>query len=703
MDADRTHMDHESLSAPDSTLPWYRGLRGFLLIVLGLTFSTNFAIGFSLLSTKQTEDIMAQSEKQASTAANTLLSSLQTLMLAGDAQFAHDWLERVRHEQGMQEVKILRRDGVEAFLDLNTIHQVNDYLGSEMFRRHALPEAEHSSTLAEQLKPAIAGNTVILKDKPEELTFLMPIRKEEACNACHGYDESPVRGVLQLTVSTHDAVLHAEEMRQMLALIMVVGSILLALFLYMMVHFKVIRPVQNMAVATRKIAVGELSARATIENNDEIGALATSLNRMAMSLQSTTVSRDYFDNIINSLVDMLFIINHDGVITMANPAASSVLGYELEDLIGLRMDQLLRVTMQEDHLATQDAVEGWMLCADKGEIPVLLSVSAFDTDSGQHQAIYAARDMTKQKKAERELRLAAKVMDTVSNAIMVADADARIQLINPAFTEITGYSPEEAIGRNPSILRSGRQSDEFYKEMWGKIHSEDHWEGEIWNKHKDGHIYPEWLTINVMRDEDGALSHFVSTFIDITERKKIEHKLTYLAHHDNLTGLPNRLLFIDRLMHALQMASRNGKKAGVVFIDIDGFKPVNDQYGHDIGDELLQSIAERFLNCVRNSDTLARIGGDEFVVIMENVNGIDDMQAVSRKVLDALKAPFELGDVSCSIGASIGISIYPDDSQDLDDLIKYADTAMYLAKSSGRNQICVYQRDCFEHGASSDS
>lgn len=699
MDIGGKPMNQENLSVSGLAFPWYRGLRGFLLIVLGLTFSASIAIGFTLLSTKQTEDIMAQSEQQAETAANTLLSSLQTLMLAGDAQFAHDWLERVRREQGMQEVKILRRDGVEAFLDLNTIHQVNNYLGSEMFRRHALPDSGRSNILADQLKPAIDGSTVVLKDKPEELTFLMPIRKEEACNACHGYDESPVRGVLQLTVSTHDAVLHAEEMRRML----VTGAILLALLLYMMVHFKVIRPVQNMAAATRKIATGELSARATIENKDEIGALAASLNTMAASLQSTTVSRDYFDNIINSLVDMLFIIDHDGVVTMANPAASRVLGYELEELIGLHMNQLLRMGEKADHLASQDSVEGWMLRADKNEIPVLLGVSAFDTEAGKHQAIYTARDMTKQKKAEQELRLAAKVMDAVSNAIMVADADARIQLINPAFTEITGYTAEEALGCNPSILRSGRQSDEFYKDMWSKIHNEDHWEGEIWNKHKDGHIYPEWLTINVMRDEDGALSHFVSTFIDITERKKIEHKLTYLAHHDNLTGLPNRLLFIDRLMHAMQIASRNGSKAGVVFIDIDGFKPVNDQHGHDVGDELLQAIAERFLNCVRNSDTLARIGGDEFVVIMENINGIDDMQAVSNKVLDALKAPFELGDVSCSIVASIGISIYPDDSQDLDDLIKYADTAMYLAKCSGRNQICVYQRDCFEHGASSDS
>jgi len=283
------------------------------------------------------------------------------------------------------------------------------------------------------------------------------------------------------------------------------------------------------------------------------------------------------------------------------------------------------------------------------------------------------------------------VMDTVSNGIIVTDADHCIRMVNPAFTAITGYEPEDVMGRNPSMLQSGNHDELFYKQLWDKVLNLVYWEGEIWNRRKDGEVYPQWLSISSMRDETGAITHCVSTFLDISEEKRIRHELEYLANHDILTGLPNRKLFIDRIEHALPMARRAKQRFAILFIDIDGFKPVNDNHGHAVGDNLLKAIAVRLRECVRESDTIARIGGDEFTVLMENVDDITHVMPIAEKALRAMKRRFNVGSIQCQIGASIGISLFPDHGDNLNVLVKRADAAMYRAKRLARNRICVHQ------------
>jgi len=285
-------------------------------------------------------------------------------------------------------------------------------------------------------------------------------------------------------------------------------------------------------------------------------------------------------------------------------------------------------------------------------------------------------------------------METVPSAIMVADKDGNLCLLNPSFSKITGYSADEVMGRNPRFLSSGRHSKEFYVEMWRQIREEGGWAGEIWNKRKNGTIYPELLNINVMRDAFGVIDYYVGTFLDITKQKNLEDELRHSAHHDPLTGLPNQALLLDRLNESFARGRRLKHQVGILFIDIDGFKPVNDQLGHDAGDMLLQHISERLSSCVRESDTVARVGGDEFVVVLENLSGdqLDNTAflSVAKKILHAIQQPFNLPTGKCQVGASIGISVFPDDGNSQSDLLKQADTAMYVAKDGGKNRVVFY-------------
>ena len=358
-----------------------------------------------------------------------------------------------------------------------------------------------------------------------------------------------------------------------------------------------------MTVATEASGAGSLDARVETRSGDEIAMLGRAFNHMTENLQQSTVSKRYVDQILHCMGDMLFVIDPDGRIVLANPAAAQALGYTQQEMVGLPIGDIVTDALLP---APEGSMESRFMTKDGQAMPVLVSVSRLEADARHHQIIYAARDITRQKAAERELRLAAKVMDTVSNAIMVADAEANIRLVNPAFCRITGYRPEEVLGKNPRILQSGRQHREFYADMWKDILRQGLWEGEIWNRRKGGEIYPEWLTITAIRDQDGNITHYVSTFQDITERKRVIRELEHLASHDQLTGLPNRKLFIDRLEHAMRLSRRVEKQTALLFIDIDGFKPINDAHGHDIGDALLQAIAGRLRRSGRDSATGAR-------------------------------------------------------------------------------------------------
>lgn len=301
------------------------------------------------------------------------------------------------------------------------------------------------------------------------------------------------------------------------------------------------------------------------------------------------------------------------------------------------------------------------------------------------------QELTEHKQAEAGRRLAATVFDTMDTAVLVTDEHNRIIKVNPAFTAITGYSPDDAIGKTPRLLTSRANSPELYKEMWDTLKTTGSWQGEISNRRKNGEFYTEWLSINEVRDNEGHLTHHVALFSDISERKAAEEYMHTLAHYDPLTGLPNRTTLSDRLQQAITVAKREKSHLALMFIDLDKFKPINDTLGHHIGDLMLKEVAKRMLLCLRESDSAARIGGDEFVVLLPLVEAKSDAVAVAEKIRHALNLPFELAGHSLNISSSIGVAVYPEHGGDEKSLLTNADTAMYYAKEAGRNTVLLYE------------
>ena len=301
------------------------------------------------------------------------------------------------------------------------------------------------------------------------------------------------------------------------------------------------------------------------------------------------------------------------------------------------------------------------------------------------------RDVTESKKAEQQLRIAATAFES-HEGMVITDANGDILKVNHAFTAITGYTAEEVIGKNPHQLNSGRHDAAFYTAMWQSINTQGSWEGEIWNRRKNGEIYPEHLTITAVRDADGRLTNYVANLTDITQSKAAAEKIEQLAFYDPLTNLPNRRLLLDRIRQALASSARSSRQGALLFIDLDNFKTLNDTLGHDIGDLLLQRVAERLAACVREDDTVARLGGDEFVIMLEDLNNqafeaAAQVEAVGEKILTSLNQPYQLGKHEYLSTPSIGVTLFNGHEQEIEELLKQADIAMYQAKKAGRNNL----------------
>jgi diguanylate cyclase (GGDEF)-like protein/PAS domain S-box-containing protein len=301
-----------------------------------------------------------------------------------------------------------------------------------------------------------------------------------------------------------------------------------------------------------------------------------------------------------------------------------------------------------------------------------------------------ARDITERKQADEYRRLTAKVFESTAEGVIVTDPAGDIVDVNRAFTEITGYGKEEVIGQNPKILNSGRHDIDFYRSMWQSLQETGRWYGEIWDRGKDGGLFPVWETISAVTDEKGVVTHYVSVFTDISHIKHSQEQLDHLAHHDALTDLPNRLLLNERLEQAIRRAERHDSQLAVIFLDLDNFKHINDSLGHPAGDRLLQIVANYLQESIRHEDTVARVGGDEFVVLMEDIGRSANAGIAAEKLMSIFDEPIQLEGRDIAVASSLGISLYPRDGVDPATLLRNADAAMFRAKAEGRNSYQFY-------------
>jgi diguanylate cyclase (GGDEF)-like protein/PAS domain S-box-containing protein len=293
--------------------------------------------------------------------------------------------------------------------------------------------------------------------------------------------------------------------------------------------------------------------------------------------------------------------------------------------------------------------------------------------------------------SERRTQLLAQVFEHSGESILITDRENRIQEVNPAFTRLTGYSLQDVKGQNPRVLASGRTTREEYQAMWQSIHQTGTWRGEVWDRAKNGTVYPKWITISVIRDAHGEVEHHIANFIEIAERKQSEEKTAFLANHDALTGLPNRYNLQARLEQILATARREGSRVALLFLDLDRFKSVNDSLGHHAGDELLKEVASRLVNCVRDSDVVARLGGDEFVVVLADVAPAA-VEQIANNILQSLARTYRIEGRDVEASSSIGIAVFPADGDSVSKLMRHADSAMYQAKSAGRNTVRFFHK-----------
>ncbi len=445
--------------------------------------------------------------------------------------------------------------------------------------------------------------------------------------------------------------------------------------------------------------------------------------------------------IMNTVADAIITIDQKGIIQSFNPAAVSIFGYSSHEAIGKNVKILVPASHSKKH---DGYIRNYLKTGEKKIIGVTnreelarrkdgvifpIEIAVTEMMHGTQRLFTGiVRDITERKRAEKELqkahdelemrveertlelteevgvrrraqsrlRLAGEVIDNLSEAVIIVDEKFMTTSVNPAFSEITGYNSGDIIGKHPPFYAAMKKDKSLLDEMWREIKIKGRWEKELWIKHKNGDDYAEHVSVSAITSETGKVTQYAAVTSDITKRKQDEERIHYQANFDALTGLPNRAMFNDRLNHALPTMVRANRKLALMFIDLDGFKLINDTLGHDVGDLLLQEASARLLECVRKGDTVARLGGDEFTVIMPNLVDPRHAPLVGQRVLDALLRPFHVKEHEAFVSGSIGITIFPDDATEAGDLLKNADAAMYSAKDKGKSNFQFFTNDLNE-------
>jgi diguanylate cyclase (GGDEF)-like protein/PAS domain S-box-containing protein len=487
----------------------------------------------------------------------------------------------------------------------------------------------------------------------------------------------------------------------------IVVVMILAGAAFMLMLWRTFSPLRRITIAVRQIAAGNRKIRIKEKVGGEIGELTGAFNIMLDKLEDgDLVEREnaFRKELIESLPGVFYMIDMQGKFLMWNGNLEQVLqrnskeiasSHPLEFFEGegrLNIENAIRLVFE----AGKASAEAALIARDGTKIPYHFTGRRVERD-GKPVLVGMGLDVSERQHAEEALRVAAATFET-HDAILITDAQANIIRVNRAFTEITGYTSGEVLGKNPRIMSSGRQEKAFYISMWQQIREAGSWSGEIWDRRKSGEIYPKWITITAVKNERNQTTQYVGIFGDITERKQAEEEIRNLAFYDALTQLPNRRYFLERFHAALAASARYGDHGALLFIDLDHFKTLNDTLGHDYGDLLLIEVAARIKTCVREIDTVARYGGDEFVALLENISGnIEDAAykagTVAEKIREALSFPYQLREQEHASSPSIGISLYHGSDETVDALLKYADAAMYRAKDAGRNNVRFFDPD----------
>lgn len=412
--------------------------------------------------------------------------------------------------------------------------------------------------------------------------------------------------------------------------------------------------------------------------------------------QHALVELQWFSEAVRQCTEVIVLADTSLRIQYTNPAFEQLFGYSLSEVRGRELSLLLP---DDPGLMAANTIEPGFFKGEKlrrakdgRNIPVLLNIAQVKDQSGVVIGLIGTMtDLSEIKTADSRLRLAASVFEHTQEGVCITDPAERIIDVNSAFCNITGYAREEVLGQTPRLLGSGRQAREFYVTLWQAIARDGWWQGELVNRRRNGDLYTERLTISAVRDEHNAITHYVGVLSDITSLKAQQEQLEKLAHYDALTGIPNRVLLFDRMRQAISQTQRSGSMLAVCYLDLDGFKPVNDTHGHEAGDKLLVEISTRLLSCLRGGDTVARLGGDEFVLLLLGLEHVEECQLALRRILELVSQPMVIADAhAVSLSASIGVSLYPQDDTDADTLLGHADQAMYRAKQQGKNRYHMF-------------
>jgi len=512
--------------------------------------------------------------------------------------------------------------------------------------------------------------------------YMAPLKVKTACLNCHkqqGYKKGDVRGGISVNLDASDTLMRYQQQKNYIQILHIIIFLVVSILIYILYQ----------------------------KNRQNLLDLEILTKVQEKTIEERTHK---LSSILNSTAEGIYGINPKGECTFINPSALSILGYTDEKLvIGQDMHELIHHTKPDGtHFFVKDCPIFKAFWSGKGihidsELLWRGDGSSFKAEYWSYPivqngkvmgAVVSFFDITQRKANESKLQLAAKVFSHAREGIIITDADANIVDANQAFSDISGYQSNEVMGKTPHIFSSGRHDSAFYLHLWKQLNEQGEWSGEIWNRHKDGKVYAALVTISAITDNNKQTEQYIALYTDITQLKEQQKQLEHLAHYDTLTQLPNRTLLADRMMQFIKQEKRRKINLAVLYLDLDGFKEVNDTYGHKVGDKLLQVLSKRMQDCLRKGDTISRIGGDEFVLLLLDLESEADVIILVKRLIELVAQKVPVNGVSLSVSASVGVTFYPQrEVLDPEQLLHQADQAMYQAKEAGKNGYQLYQPD----------